>query len=228
MSSINTNFEVLSRLSTKTMKAIGKIESVALNNNRVYAVVRRVEELDPEENLKLFNDQFATSEDELSFFEIAIPITNIDLSKEAYNSVGLIRKYVEVTMRDDGKALYAEYIGDFPYKKDEMLEINRDFFFNARLRLLEKNSEMTEDNMISELIDLGLDRETALSLFSVKVQEVFDKVVMWTGESYYHKDIGTPTDREVYFEPPEFLKSLNKKPMKIKACHKFNKVFTGR
>lgn len=227
MTNTNLQFEILKRLGKDIVESVGKIESVSLQNNQVYALIRYTSGEDGDNNLRLFNDIYASNEEDLSFFELSIPISNIDLSKDNYSPTQLIGKYASVTVFE-GRAISAEIIGDFKSKEERPTNIDQDFFFTARMRLIERGEATTADNVQNELIALGLDRTTAFSLFQVKLADVLNKVVIWAGESYFHKDTAKPDILETVQEPPEFLRSLNRTPMKVKACHKFNKLFTGR
>lgn len=222
----NLKYEILSQQTNRSFVSIGRIETVSLQNTRVFAILRRTSSTDGEMNLKLYNDLFSTPEDNLSLYELGVPLLNIDLS-QGYNPLELIGKYAIVT-EVDGVATNARFIGERDNAKDQMSDIDREFFFNARLRVLERGDELSVENIQDELINMGFDQETTLALFRVNLTDVYNKALIWAGDSYFHKETQEEQLKEFVIEAPDFVKYLNKNPLKIKACHKFNKLFTGR
>lgn len=226
MTSPNLRYEIMSKLASRSFKSIGKIEVVSMQNTRVFAIIRRTDSSDGEMNLKLYNDLYSTPEEELSIYELGVPLLNINLS-QGYNPLELIGKYAIVT-EVDGVAINAEFIGDRDDSRDEMIDIDRNFFFNARMRVLERGEALTSENIQAELQEMGLDQETTLALFRINLTDVYNNALIWAGDSYFHKETRDAQLKEFVVEAPEFLRYLNKNPLKIKACHKFNKLFTGR
>jgi hypothetical protein len=217
------SFDITNDLQKKITESVGRIELVSIQSSNIFVVVARTED----EGSRLYNDFFNSGIENLSLYELAIPLLGVDLEATSMSHLSLIGKYVKVTEKD-GRALKAEYLGDHSSTIGSPTTIPRDLFFAARRKLLTDNKEQTVENLREEFRKLGMTDRTITQLFGVDLVAAMNNVILWAGDSYYQKDTGKADMKEVIIDPPEFLKYLNKKPLKVKACHKFNKLFTGR
>lgn len=223
--SVSNTYDVVNKLFQQDTKSVGQIESVSVHSSAVFVVVRRLDS--GGHKAELFNNIYNSLESDLSLYELAIPLVGIDLNNTSTSHLALIGKYVMVTEKD-GVALVANYLGDIQAQNEEITSIPREAFIMARANLFNKEQEMTKENVQEELMKLGVTRENASLVFGVDVEAALNNVILWAGDSYFHKDTGKAEMKEVIVEPPNFVKYLNKHPIKMKACHKFNKLFTGR
>ena len=219
----SSEFDVLNSLQSKVTETIGKIELASIHSSKAFVVVSRL----GGEGASLVNDAFNSGVENLSYYELAVPLYGIDLDATSMNPVSLLGKYVKIT-EQNGRALKAEYLGEHIGFLDSPSVIPREVFYTARLNLLDKNIEMTPENVQKELQTLGVSRKDAIEVFGIDLREVLNNVILWAGDSYYQKDTGKAAMKEVVVDPPDIVKYLNSKPIKMKACHKFNKLFTGR
>lgn len=214
----------------KSSEEEGIIESVLVVNRVVYAVVRRSVDSYNEtghSSKGLFNNVRNIPEDNLSLFELLIPIYNIDLATSLIKPDELLGKYVMVSVLNK-KAIKAEYIGELENFKQSPLKLLSAAITNARSlagagERLDKNTASRK--FLQEKFNLTDDQ---LTLFEIPLKDVFGKTITIKDDAVYHKDTSKTTDKEVVIESHNLIRGTNQKSMKSRNCHLPVSIFSAR
>lgn len=218
----NTPLDILTRdlRFQQTFKSIGIIETVVPMGDVLFAVIRResfeAERGDDDLTPPLYNNPMGRPEETLSLLELLLPITNVDLRVSIIDPEMLIGYKVQVVE-----------------SVDEILEVNvipTSKRSPTRLELttqdrVKASNLFREDPLRQYFGRLGMQTSEIDQYLKIPYTETSGRVVLFAGESYWHKDTIKLRELEKQYEFSSLLTNLKGLPMKVKDCHRPVRLF---
>jgi hypothetical protein len=218
----NTPLDILARdlRRQQLYKSIGIIETVAPMGNVVYAVIRREsfnsERGDDDLSPPLYNNPMNRPENTLSLLELLLPIKNIDLSISQINPDNLIGYKVEV-VENESTIIEVNLIP---------VSVNSPVKLELTIQDRIKASNLYKEDPLRQYFGrLGMQDSEIDEYLKIPYNETAGKVVLFEGESYWHKDTSKLRDSEKQYTLASILTNLKGLPMKSKDCHRPVRLF---
>lgn len=214
-----------------SLESLGVIESILVVNKTVYVIASRVRQLSQDKRDHNIVEYFNCAGDleNYSPFELLMPITNIDLSRDVLDPRILIKGKVLVS-EINGQAAKCEFVGELEELNESPLAVPRALLQSFRNFLGAGESFYSKEERVTDLIQqFGLS-DIVDDLYEHKASDWAGNVITYNSEGDYTMDsTGRKQSGRVTIKPMENLtRHLTGTTMKSKMCHLPVKLFSAR